>query len=601
MSGDDKAPKKLTDQQRIDVQVGQVNALAQMSDVMHDVFGFKHVRILGSGKVTDFEDHDLNHMIDLVHHAKPADLEHVGEAFGKASKAISDAAAELRRHLKYAGEDWKGEAGSAFQAWGEKLAKHADDLATFADNAKVQITAAATGLASVRSSMPPRDTRAAEKQKRPGQLPAAKQVESNAEYAEAVRVEKDRQEAINQMNRLASFYAVSGEELAKLDQTPPVFEAMPDVGVPGRIEAPGPGATSSHPGGLHSGSGHRSVVSTNEARHVDVSRGDSGNSVLPTGHSTGDANVQLHLPTVGTEINSVGTLPPETAKPAPVIPPSASTGPSGPSGEMFPPMGTGAVPPVFGGPVGRTGGFGGTTGGKAPVSAQGRVTTAEGTTAGGRGPVGPVGRPSTVGQPGARGPVSATGRSPMGRGVTGGMPRTAGTVGPRNGGVPGGRVSGMPGQPVARTGPGATGAARTGGVVGGKPAAEAGASTSGGRVPRGTVIGGEGAPGARTTGERPGQRGVIGANNSAPGTGQGQSPRRSPGNPDGVVGAPAGRVGARGPGAASGGTGLVRGSAGDHSPERAADGGTRRQDHSAEDKKRTRGDARRGDAPSATD
>jgi hypothetical protein len=274
------------------------------------------------------------------------------------------------------------------------------------------------------------------------------------------------------------------------------------------------------------------------------------------------------------------------------------TGPSGPSAGMLPPIGTGAVPPAFGGPVGRTAGLGGRT----PGSAQGRVTTSEGTTAGGRtarSPAGPVGRASAVGQQGARGPASATGRSPMGRGVTGGVPRSTGTTGSRTGGVPGGRVGGVTGQPSPRTGPGATGAARSGGVVGGRPTSEGGTSATGSRVPRGTIIGGEGTSGARPNGEKPGQRGVIGANKPAPGTGQG--PRRSPGNADGVVGTPASRSGGRGSGASSGGSGPLPGSTEERSLGRAGGGRTQRQQHSAEDKKRSRDDARRGDAPSATD
>lgn len=83
MSGDDKAPKELTDQQRVDVQVGQVDAVSGVSNVMHDAFGFKRVRLLTYGKVTDFEDHQLNAMIDLVHQANPADLEHMRRDVGE--------------------------------------------------------------------------------------------------------------------------------------------------------------------------------------------------------------------------------------------------------------------------------------------------------------------------------------------------------------------------------------------------------------------------------------------------------------------------------------------------------------------------------------
>ncbi|WP_328828372.1 WXG100 family type VII secretion target [Streptomyces sp. NBC_00252] len=594
MSGDDKAPKELTDKQRVDLQVGQVDALAGVSELMHDAFGSRRVRLLTNGRVTDFEDHKLNAMIDLVHQANPADLEHAGETLAKASKAISDAAVELRGHLKHAGEDWQGDAGTAFQKWGEGLAAHTESLATYADGAGVQVTAAATGLASVRSSLPPRDSRPVADQKKPGQLPILQQFEGNKQYSEAVQVEKDRQEAINQMNRLASFYSVSGSELAKLEKAAPEpYRAMPSVGMLNPIESPGRSRSGSTDNS-NSGPVHRAAVRESGGSHVGLPSDVSGDD-LPTGHHPAHTNLDVHRPTVGTEINSVGTLPSETVKPTPVTPTPSVTGPSGPPGGMLPPTGTGAVPPAFGGPVGRAAGFGG----RSPGSAQGRVTTPEGTTAGGRtgrGSVGPVGRASAVGQQGVRGPASATGRSPMGRGVTGGVPRSTGATGSRTGGVPGGRVGGVPGQSSPRTGPGATGAARTGGVVGGRPTSEGGTSATGSRVPRGTVIGGEGTSGARPNGEKPGQRGVIGANKPAPGTGQGQSQRRSPGNADGVVGAPASRRGVKGNGAASGGSGQVSGSAEERGLGRAAGRRTQRQQQSAENKKRSR-----DDAPSATD
>lgn len=586
MSGDDKAPKELTDQQRVDLQVGQVDALAGASELMHDAFGSKRVRLLTNGRVTDFEDHSLNPMIDLVHQSNPADLEHAGDALATASKAINDAAVELRNHLKYAGEDWEGDAGRAFQKWGEGLATHTESLAKYADGAGVQVSAAAMGLASVRTSLPPRDTRPVLDQKKPGQIPVVQQFEGNKQYTEAVQVEKDRQEAINQMNRLASFYSVSGSELAKLEkQAPEPYHPMPRVG----IRPPEDGLIANGSDSTQS-SAHRAVVRESGGGHVGVPSDVSGDN-LPSERHPANTNLDVHRPTVGTEINSVGTLTPETVKPTPVTPTPSVTGPSGPSGGMLPPMGTGAVPPAFGGPGGRAAGLGGRT----PGAAQGRVTTSEGTTAGGRtgrGPVGPVGRASAVGQEGARGPVSATGRSPMGRGVTGGVPRSTGTTGSRTGGAPGGRVGGMPGQPSPRTGPGATGAARTGGVVGGRPTAEGGPSAMGSRVPRGTVIGAEGTSGARPNGEKPGQRGVIGTNKPAPSTGQ----RRSPGNADGVVGAPARRGGVRGNGAASGGSGPVPGSTEERGLGRAAGRRTQRQQQSAENKKRSR-----DDAPSATD
>lgn len=76
--------------------------------------------------------------------------------------------------------------------------------------------------------MPPRDQRADPKMVE--DIPTPKRVEGNAEYDAAAKAESHRQEAINQMNRLSSFYQVSQHSMA--GQEPPTFSAMPNVGVP---------------------------------------------------------------------------------------------------------------------------------------------------------------------------------------------------------------------------------------------------------------------------------------------------------------------------------------------------------------------------------
>jgi hypothetical protein len=377
--------------------------------------------------------------------------------------------------------------------------------------------------------MPPRDTRL--DPKTVDEIPTPMQVEGNKDYAAAVKAEKDRQEAINQMNRLASFYAVSEETLAK--QEPPTFEAMPDVGVPkpvGAVEGWSPGASRAHDSGsatsASGGVDHGSVVAAGErSRSHDV-------PLPPKNLDESIAPPERH---VGTTIDSVGTLPPqETAKPVTVTPPS-STGPSGPATGPVPPFATGTVPPGPGGQTGRNSGYRGATDNRAPFSAQGRAGTVNGGT-GGRGATGPIGRASATGQPGAGGGGSAAGRPPMGRGVSGGMPRPVeGQASGRSGGV------------------GPTGAARGNGVVGGKPASPPTQGSTGSRVPRGTVVGAEGNSGSRAPAGKIGQRGVIGAPNSASGTRPGSAARPAAGNTDGVVGTPNGRTPAGSNGGSAGG------------------------------------------------
>lgn len=181
---------------------------------------------------TDFEkrDFDLNQLIDLVEQTDPEDLESSGKALWDARDAINAAADELEGHIDNV--HWVGESGDAFRKWGSSLVTNTHHLSDFAGSAGDQITAAAVGLASVRGAMPSRDSETS--RKRPEHFTEAEKTADKGEYEAAVRVEKDRQEAINQMNRLASYYAVSEEVLASLpakDKTPE-FTAMPDVGVP---------------------------------------------------------------------------------------------------------------------------------------------------------------------------------------------------------------------------------------------------------------------------------------------------------------------------------------------------------------------------------
>ncbi len=519
-------------------------------------FGGGIPRVFGK---TDFESHDLNAMIDLVESAKPEDLETAGKALWDAKDAIETAANELKDHIGRV--EWEGESATAFHTWGDNLVKHALELATFAETAGTQITAAATGLASVRSAMPPRDTRLV---RTPVEdIPTPKQVDGNAEYAAAVKVEKDRQEAINQMNRLASFYEVSEGYLAK--QEAPTFEAMPDVGVPKPDPTREFPAERQASGGL--GAARESVTAgqdfssgaTGEGRQRDITTPPLKNLDDPT--TRPDVNV-------GTKIDSVGTLPPqESARPTTHVPPTP-TGPSSGNGGQVPPFSPTNVPPGLRGQSGRTPVSGGANGNRSPMSAQGRTATPSGQ-AGGRGTTGPMGRTAPTGQSGSRGGTSA----PMGRGVSGGTPRPV--AGPVNG-----RVGGTS----------STGAARGNGVVGGRPATGP-QSATGSRVPRGTVVGADGNSASRTPVGQIGQRGVIGAPNPGSGARTGRTARPVTGNSDGVVGTPTGRA------PAARNAGLVGGNAG------AAPGptGNRRNVNRADREDDTQPESPRRNAPPAND
>ncbi|MFF4660198.1 hypothetical protein [Streptomyces sp. NPDC001381] len=503
----------------------------------------------GGFGTTSFEHYELNQMIDIVESADPEALESAGKALVDARNAINDAADELSRNLGQV--DWEGEAHTAFYTWGMDLTTTALALAGYADEVGTQIMAASSGLASVRKSMPPRDNRTDPKPL--DKIPETKRVDSNDEYTAAVTAENHRQEAINQMYRLASFYTVSSGMMSLAEE--PVFPKMPDVGVP----EPPPGYQLPVEPGAGQGSLSASNSNNSDRAHTSTSATGIGPShpgeQLPS-HKAVDEAVTSPERHIGTEIDSVGTLPPqETLKPTPVTPPS-TTGPNVTAGGTPPPFAPIGTPPPVRGATGRTSGFGGMPGSKAPASVQGRAGGVQGRIPAGRtgtGPVGPMGRAAATGQAGGR----AAG--PVGRGVVGGAPKNAGPAARQVGGTPRGPVSGSGATNPGRAAPGRTGAGRTtDGVIGGKPATGATPGVNGSRVPRGTVVGREGTPASPATGERPGRRGVIGAPNSS--TGTGQAPGRPVGNPDGVVGTPKGRTpGARRGPAGSQGSSETRG------------------------------------------
>ncbi|WP_413251822.1 hypothetical protein OG724_25780 [[Kitasatospora] papulosa] len=562
---DDKQPELTPAEQREQDQ-GRVQGQLLVTDVTRQVQGVMESFGFGSGSSarTSFEGHDLNAMIDLIENSKPEDLESAGEALLKARTALRTAAGDLRGFIE--GVDWEGESEVAFRNWGKGLVAHAEKLGDFAETAGTQIMVAGTGLASVRNSLPPRDTRLHKKS--PDEVEAPKRVEGNAEYAAAVKVEKDRQEAINQANRLASYYAVSEETLAA--QEPPRFEKKLDVAMPkpgGYIKAPLRSGSSS------ADSDASDSVDTGGSSERLVTGGTRGAAVDGHGYETPAVVAQVPDRSTSTEINSVAT-PTAPVATSGVPAPQPATGPAASCMGTTPPMANGFVNPVAAGSraAGMPRGVGQT------VSGVSRTSGPAGGSAAANGRVGsPVGRPS----PTSGGSAS----SAAGRGGPGTQSPTAGRSG-----ITGGRPMAT-GQPTS----GSSGprAGRASGIVGGTPQR---ASTPGGTrgVPRGTVIGSGSASRASGPTGAVGQRGVVG--NAANATSR-PSGRGTP-STKGVVGTPRGAGGAAGgKGFTSGGAGLVRGPAGrKDSKDEDQDEGTQRPDYLTEDRE-TWDAGRRGVAP----
>ncbi|MGW4034233.1 hypothetical protein ACWEFL_33895 [Streptomyces sp. NPDC004838] len=560
---------------RVQSQLGVTDLTQKITSVLGGFFGNS-----GPGPFarTSFEAHELNAMIDLVENSNPADLETAGTALWNARDALRDAAKELKDYVEKV--EWKGESGNEFRSFGRSLAEHAGTLASFADVAGTQITVAGTGLASVRNSMPARDTRVVKRDV--NAIEAQKRVEGNPEFDEAVKVEKNRQEAINQMTRLASFYAVSEETLA--GQEVPRFDRMLKADMlPPKARRVDPPATRS---GSADFSRKSATRSTQERRTDTVHPAEAPRTeVTGTAPTAPERNTSM-------EIDSVAAPPAVSPAPNPTPTVPQATGPGGAAPGMVPPIGgvtnpvTGkagpgagvaAVPRAGGSPGAGAVGRAGAAGGGAPVAGHASAAGRAGVVGGGSG---------------AAGSASPVGRStgPMGGAAGAGAAGRAGAVG---GGAAGqspvaGRA-GTAGQPMAggRAGSGTSAGSRTGradGIVGGTPQRATGGST-GSRMPRGTVVGGDGAAPGRPSAARQSQAGVVGANPA------GNTPRpagRGTPSANGVVGTPrpGGTNSRSGTGGfTAGGTGLAGGrprqnQTGDGDDERS---GSARPDYLTED------------------
>lgn len=501
MSEDKKPPLSPQEQQqnedaaKIETQFGATDVMERFATAM-DRIGFGNPG--GIFSRTSFEERGLNDMLDLLDGAKPSDLVKAGENLEKAKTSLNQAAQELSDFVK--ATDWHGAAATEFQRYGSELARYAWDLGSFANVVGTQMTVAGGGLTSVRSAKPPRDNRA--DPRRPKDFPVSEQRDDNPEYKRAVQVEENRQEAINQMNRLASFYAVSEQSLAGAKE--PELPKMLATAVP----APAQGEWRK---GFDSGDSDGAGSLGSSPLQSDGLGPDAGGTGGVPRTPTDGLLTGIPTPSTSMEIDSVTTLPPTPPSPGPAQPLPVNGGP--PAGDGYvPPLGPNSGPTRPGGSP-RQGPSAVPRGGGPGPGANARTGT------GGGGRSGPVGRPPVMGGGGNSSGTGAN-RSPVGRptGMGPGVGRTGGAGGTRSPMV--GRPS-SGGPMTGRSGSGTSAGPRAGrgnGIVGGTPQQRAsGTGTSGSRIPRGNVIGGQGgapdrsSPAARPAGRAiPGSNGVVG-------------------------------------------------------------------------------------------
>ncbi|GAA2386735.1 hypothetical protein GCM10010420_06960 [Streptomyces glaucosporus] len=389
----------------------------------------------------EFEGKSLAALNAMVANANPKALTSRGDALNKAGSDMDKIGDELRTYIDRV--KWEGQGADAFREWGQQFALETMRFAMYARTLGRHMVDAGQALTEVKAAIPePEGMCYADPEK-----DKARQKEEEAK----------RQEAINQLNRLSSYYRAAGESIRGAEE--PEFKPLPGENLVG---APDTSASSTTPSAGPGGSATTRETSVSAERTVSArDRAEVSPSPIadrPSPVAERPAPV-VERPTHMT-IDSVAPAPvsearPQTANPAPSHP---STGPSTPSLAPIAPT--------------------------APIQRVGQT---------------PSHTPVTGRSP-AFGGGSVQPRIPSSNGVIGGMPRQ---VGSPVAGIPQGTVAGgdhtAAGRPVGGGSPGTVGGGTsanrgmyTGGPMGSQPGGAVGAQRTGSNHGRAFTPGGTG-------------------------------------------------------------------------------------------------------------
>ncbi|MCI0383662.1 WXG100 family type VII secretion target [Streptomyces sp. CNQ085] len=347
----------------------------------------------------EFESKSLAALNAMVAKADPGLLTSRGQALGKAGSDMDGIGSELRTHIDRV--EWDGEGGDAFREWGRQFALESMRFAAYVRTLGQHMVDAGQALTEAKAAVPEPESMC--------------YADPEKDKARQEREESKRQEAINQLNRLSSYYRTTGESLRAAEE--PDFKPLPD-------------------GKQHEGSGN-SAPEAASGSNSTAYREHGTNSDRPTTGQSGTD--RLDLPTAerstpvfdrptNTKLDSVAPLPVTEQRPQAVTPtlPQQSAAPPPPPATPMPPTG----------PIQRTG--------RAPNGGRPSVGSGGGSPS----PRGPVkdgvmgGTPRHAGNhaPGTgspRGTVTGD-RAPMGR-PTGSYPGATGDGAPMGRGMPSGR------------------------------------------------------------------------------------------------------------------------------------------------------------------
>lgn len=391
----------------------------------------------------EFEGKSLDALYAMIASAKPEDLSGAGQALAAAAPKILSIATDLRHYISRV--EWEGEGGDAFRKWGAGMVSETLVLGDFTKVVSEEMKTAGNALSEAKAAVP-----------KPAGMCFADPEKEKA------RIESETgpklQEAIQQMERLSSYYTTTSERIAAERQ--PEFTPMEADRFGGGQREYGTGtgsgtysATGSGTGTTQTGSTtvQRAEVSTPSSTHRQITDPVNPPSTPPPLPPESEVDTNLDSVTL--------TPPPETTNRPPVQPPVTTT--------ATPPVTTNPMPL----PLPPTGQQSGYQPPRVPVT--GLPTSATRTGLPGPSTLGPTGR--TEGITGGRQvpgrPLTNQQMGRMPKGMVVGEERTSMPYGRGAGGMHGPGAGGMHGGPIGgQGGAGRRLASQPGGTVGGPTA-----------------------------------------------------------------------------------------------------------------------------------
>ncbi|MFC0845775.1 hypothetical protein ACFH04_18985 [Streptomyces noboritoensis] len=276
----------------------------------------------------EFEGMTLEALNAMLASAKPGELTGAAETLAAAAPDIADIARDLRWYIDQV--KWHGAGGDAFREWGRGMISETLVLSEYAGVVGQEMARAGQALTEAKAAVPASD----------GMCYA----DPEKEKARLKAVGPKTNEAINALNRLASFYNTSKDRISA--QPEPKFAPLPvqrsgDESAYGTSSSYGGGPSAAHSGGGGVVGGASYAPSGSTGHHTTA-----GNATVTPGSAV-TAPSGVHQP-VGTSIDSVTmTPPPETT--------TRPTGPAVPTPTHVGPTPVLTPPPVLPGPLGKSG------------------------------------------------------------------------------------------------------------------------------------------------------------------------------------------------------------------------------------------------------